>query len=234
MGGRLREQRERADVARADHGEVPVVEGGDLVDIHALGQGDDGGVAGAKGKVGVLLDEISHPGVVGRGQLDCDQVAVAEGPQEESFGPCAGLGRQEVADLGHDRGGQHHLAVRQVEAGEQLHATVVVRVFGEGGRNQGAGVANDHVYRPKPSRSSSSLCAPTAEPSPSAIPNHAGGHGRSLTGCRCLRTSASTSGTWSSGRSWTRRISSSRSPLMESVYDVEAAASSGWSRPPVR
>lgn len=43
------QQRECLDVARSDDGEVAVVEGGDLVDVQAFGQGDHGCVAGAQG-----------------------------------------------------------------------------------------------------------------------------------------------------------------------------------------
>jgi hypothetical protein len=53
---RLGQQREGLDVAWADHGEMSVVEGGDLVDVEPLGQGDGGRIAGAERQVRVLLD----------------------------------------------------------------------------------------------------------------------------------------------------------------------------------
>ena len=50
---------ERRGVAWADGGEVAAVEGGDLGDGEAFGQGDDGGVDGAEREVGVGGDEVT-------------------------------------------------------------------------------------------------------------------------------------------------------------------------------
>lgn len=54
----------------------------------------------------VLLHQFGHPRVVGRGQLDRNEVTVSEGAEEERFDPGACLGAEQVADLGDDGGGQ--------------------------------------------------------------------------------------------------------------------------------
>ena len=54
----LWEQLEGVDVAGSDDREVGAVEGQNLSDAEALGDGDDAGIGSAEGKVGVALDEL--------------------------------------------------------------------------------------------------------------------------------------------------------------------------------
>lgn len=124
---------------------------------------------------------------------------------------------QQVSDLGDDGRGHNDRPIGEMEPCEQLYTTMMVGITGNCGRDEWPCVANDHAYRPKPSRSSSSLRAPTGVPSPSTLANQAGGHGLFRTGRRCLRTSASACGTCSSGSSCTSRINSSRSALMRII-----------------
>ena len=59
---------------------------------------------------------------------------------------------------------------------------VVVVVVREGGRDERAGVADDHADRPKPSSSSSALRAAVSVRLPDAAPNQGGGQGRPTEG----------------------------------------------------
>ena len=90
-------------MAGADGGEVAVVEGGDLGDGEAFGEGDDGGVDGAEGEVGVGGDEVGGAVEVRRGGFGELEVAGCEGAEELGFEPWAGLAGQQVADLGANR-----------------------------------------------------------------------------------------------------------------------------------
>src|SRR6266511_940445 len=91
---------ERRGVAWADGGEVAAVEGGDLGDGEAFGQGDDGGVDGAEREVGVGGDEVGGAVEVGGCRFGELEVAGREGAEELGFEPRAGLAGKQVADLG--------------------------------------------------------------------------------------------------------------------------------------
>ncbi len=71
--GRLSEQSERVDVARTDHREVTVVEGGDRVLVQTLCESDYGRVRGAEREVGVLVHQLCHaPKVRWSNRLDLE------------------------------------------------------------------------------------------------------------------------------------------------------------------
>lgn len=104
-GGGSGQQGERVEVARADDGEVPPVQGRDLAEAEAFGDRDDGGVDGPERQVGVLGDEVGGAGVVGEVQVDNLELAAAEGGQERGLGLGAAAGNEQLADLDDDRGG---------------------------------------------------------------------------------------------------------------------------------
>ena len=58
---------------------MPDVEGGDLVDVQALSQGNDARISAAEGEICVLLDQIGGPREVRSSQVDCLQLAGGEG-----------------------------------------------------------------------------------------------------------------------------------------------------------
>ena len=62
--GRLREQRQRRDVTRAQHAEVPSVEGGKLRFTEAFENGEDGCVHEANVSVGVCFTKLLNAIVV--------------------------------------------------------------------------------------------------------------------------------------------------------------------------
>ena len=58
------------DVGRPDNREMAVVESGNLGDVEALRDGDDGGVGRAQWQVTVLEHKICHPAKILPGQVD--------------------------------------------------------------------------------------------------------------------------------------------------------------------
>jgi hypothetical protein len=63
--------------------EVTAIEGGDLGDAEAFG--DDGGVGGAEGEVGVGLDEFGHAFVVSEFEVDDRDGLRDDGAEERRF-----------------------------------------------------------------------------------------------------------------------------------------------------
>ncbi len=55
-----RHECERVNVRGSDDGEVAPVERGDRVESESFRDGNDGRVSGAKRKIGILLDQLSH------------------------------------------------------------------------------------------------------------------------------------------------------------------------------
>jgi hypothetical protein len=82
----LREQLEGIDVAGSDDREVGAVEGQNLPDAEALGHGDDAGVRGAEGQVGVALDELRAAFQVLGGEGDEAEGADGNGAQDGGLG----------------------------------------------------------------------------------------------------------------------------------------------------
>jgi hypothetical protein len=76
---------------------------------------------------------------------------------------------------------QQASTARSMQSTEQLNACLVVRIIRQRGGYQRPGVADDQAERPNPSLSRSPDRAATSSAEPSAAPNQAGGHGRSLT-----------------------------------------------------
>jgi hypothetical protein len=65
-----RQEIEGVTVPRANHSEVPVIDGRDPGDIESFGDGDHRGVSRSGQKVRVGPDELSHPGqITSRGGL---------------------------------------------------------------------------------------------------------------------------------------------------------------------
>lgn len=81
-------------MTRTDDGEVTVVQGGHLIDTETFSQGDDRGIACAQRQVRVLIDQFGHPCVVGRRQVDRDEVALGQGAQKGRFSLRAGANRE--------------------------------------------------------------------------------------------------------------------------------------------
>ena len=71
------QQRERVDVRRADHGEVPAIQGGDLADTKSLGDRHDAGVDAANVEIAVVLDQLG------------DAFPVADGESSTARSPAA-------------------------------------------------------------------------------------------------------------------------------------------------
>lgn len=93
--------------------------------------------------------------------------------------PGPSLTGQQISDLGHHRRRNEQRPPGEMHAGEQLHTRVVIVIGGERRRDQRAGVADDHVGRPKPSSSNSYDRAATSTRRAWPTPKNASGHGRS-------------------------------------------------------
>lgn len=112
-----------------------------------------------------------------------------------------------------------------MQSRQQVNALPVVCVVGDRGSDEGAGIADNHRQRPKPSANSSSIRSEVSGRPDRTAPNHGGGH----TGVsevptkRCTSTSATD--TRSSGSSSTRRRSSSRAVMGKSYVRWGAAGS---------
>ena len=64
--------------------------------------------------------------------------------QERGLDTCAACAAEQVAHLGHDRCRDEDLPPCEMQTGEEVGAGSVVVVVAVGGRDQGAGVADDH------------------------------------------------------------------------------------------
>ena len=84
----------------ADRPEVPLVDCRDVGSAEAFGDRDHGGVCRAQREVGVLPDEVGHPGeVLSGGGLD-DQLATGQGVEERGLDCGTWFDLEEVGDLG--------------------------------------------------------------------------------------------------------------------------------------
>lgn len=63
---------------RANHGEVPPVQGGYLCQVQSLGEGYHGSISSPERKVRILADQISHPPVVRGREFDGLEVTISE------------------------------------------------------------------------------------------------------------------------------------------------------------
>lgn len=96
---------QRINVPGPDDGEVPMVEGGDLMHAEALSYRDHRGVSGTEQEIGVGLDKIGHTVQVGGGQRHESKDVVPDRAQEPGLSLRATLTFQQVAHLGQDRAG---------------------------------------------------------------------------------------------------------------------------------
>lgn len=140
----LRKKRESLGVARTDNGEVPSIQRGDFGDVQAFGQGYYGRVGDSERQVGVLLDQLGHPCVVLRSQVDRFEVAVGYALEEPGFDVGVTVMIEEVADLSSDRCRQEESALGKAKAGQQLVAGMVGVVLGDRGSDNRTSVEDDH------------------------------------------------------------------------------------------
>jgi hypothetical protein len=84
---RSRQERERVCVPWAHHPEMSVIERGDLSNSESLRKRDHRRVARTEGKIGIRVDEVSHPRIVAGGEFDGPEVADGEVSQECGLGP---------------------------------------------------------------------------------------------------------------------------------------------------
>ena len=123
--------------------------GGDLADPELLGDGDDSRVGGPEWEVGVGLDQLGHPLVVGQLEIDDRQCLLHDRPQERGLDLRAARTAEQVANLGNHRCRNEDRAPREVQTGEQVGTSSVVLVVAISCRNQRASVANDHSGTPE-------------------------------------------------------------------------------------
>jgi hypothetical protein len=95
---------------RTHDSEVAPVQGHDLAELQTFGDSGDCGIGRAQRKIPVSLDEIGHPDIVVGGEVFYPEVARGQRPQERNLGVRPRLGREQVADLGHHRRGNHQLS----------------------------------------------------------------------------------------------------------------------------
>jgi len=132
-----------------DRVEVTTVEGSDLAHPEPLGDGDDSRVGGPEREVGVGLDQLGHPLVVGQLKIDDGQCLLHDRPQERGLDLRAARATEQVANLGDHQCRNEDRAPREVQTGEQVGTHSVVLVVAIGGRNQRTGVADDHSGTPE-------------------------------------------------------------------------------------
>jgi hypothetical protein len=132
-----------------DHVEVTTVEGSDLAQPEPLGDGDNSRVGGPEWEVGIGLDQLGHPLVVGQLEIDDRQGLLHDRPQERGFDFRAARAAEQVANLGNHRCRNEDRAPREVQAGEQVGTSSVVLVVAISCRNQRTSVANDHSGTPE-------------------------------------------------------------------------------------
>jgi hypothetical protein len=80
-------------VGGLDDAEVSPVESGHPVYAEAFGHRDDGGVDPAEWEVGVLEDQLAHPGQVGRGEVDQFEGSAGTRPRPWASAPAASTPR---------------------------------------------------------------------------------------------------------------------------------------------
>lgn len=127
-----RQESQRLDLARPDHGEVTLVERRDLSDAKALRESDDGGIGRPQRQVAVLQDEFGHPADVLSSQINKGEVAICHRLEETRFDSRAPFAIEHVSNFGHHRGWDDKWLSRHVRAGEELSARVMVPLVGDG------------------------------------------------------------------------------------------------------
>lgn len=139
------QERERLGMTRSHDSEMTVIKRRHLDNVKPLGERHNRSVTAAQWKISVGVDEFCHPRVVLDGELDGPEITGSKRPQERRLSPRAPPGMQQVADLGNDRGWQHHRTPGKMHRSEQLDASVMVRVTGQTGRDQRTRVADQHL-----------------------------------------------------------------------------------------
>jgi hypothetical protein len=140
---RLRKQSERFGVAGLDGTEVAAVKGRHLGHVEPLRYCDEACVSAAEWPVVVELDELRHALVVRSSDVDGDQLAGREQPQERRFALAACSSLQQVADFCGNSGRYKQLFGC---GAQQLGARLVVAIVNRARCHERAGV--DQNQRP--------------------------------------------------------------------------------------